>query len=124
MPAKRISDCGPAIHEVTNLISEQLASSRGARNNSPLNCLAIIIMVLFLGMVSFQVAENINEKFTVSDQEAKTCLIDFQTKLCNPLELSEECKGLYSCIQKEGEDETGIGEKTKFLMETSLKELQ
>ena len=37
----------------------------------------------------------------VTETAAKSCLVDFQEKNCNPLQLSGQCVELYLCIQKE-----------------------
>ena len=124
MPAKKFPDCSPAIQEVTNLISNQLANSSSGKP-SPLNCLTIIVILMFVGMVSFQVATSMEEKFTVTDNEAKSCLMDFQSKNCNALDLDGDCQKLFSCIQREeGKDEEGVGTKLKYLFSVSLKELK
>ena len=124
MPVKKIPDCTPAIQEVTTLISNQLANSSHGKS-SPLNCMTIIVVLIFIGMVSFEVATSMEEKFTVTDNEAKSCLMDFQSKNCNALDLDGECQKLFSCIQREeGKDQEGVGTKIKYLFSVSLKELK
>ena len=123
MPVKKFSDCTPALQEVTNLISNQLANAPEG-NTSPINLLALTVIIIFFGMITFQVSASMDEKFTVTDKEAKSCLLDFQTKNCDALDLDGECQRLFSCIQKEeGKEDKGIGTKMKHLIAVSLKEL-
>ena len=64
-------------------------------------CVIIIVLIAFSIDVAYETAADMNEKFSISESQSKTCLIDFQKMSCNPLNLTERCDKLLNCVQME-----------------------
>jgi len=62
------------------------------------------------------------KEFTITDTQSRTCLMDFQAKKCNPLDLKGECEAIYDCVKKE--DNSTTGEKVVSLADNFFSEIQ
>ncbi len=72
------------------------------RNKMPLVYYIIIIVIVLFGInVGYETYEDMRNKFSVSEGQSKTCIIDFQKSNCNPLALTESCEKILDCVQKE-----------------------
>lgn len=63
------------------------------------------------------------QQFTVSEEDSKKCLVDFQKRNCNALRLDGgECSQLYNCVQKQ--KEAGIIIKSWSFVTISVNEIK
>ena len=60
----------------------------------------MIILAIFAVNISYETYGDMNTKFTITDNQSRNCLVDFQQKNCNPLKLTEECEEIFECVQK------------------------
>jgi hypothetical protein len=75
---------------------------REAKHRFPLPYYVIIIsVVLFALNVGYETYEDMVSKFSVTESQSKTCILDFQKNNCNPLSLTEPCEKILDCVQKE-----------------------
>ena len=73
-----------------------------AKNKFPLPYYVIIIsVVLFAFNVGYETYEDMTSKFSVTESQSKTCILDFQKNNCNPLNLTEPCEKILDCVQKD-----------------------
>ena len=73
-----------------------------ARNRMPLAYYVIIIVFVLFGInVGVETYEDMDSKFSVTDSQSKTCILDFQKSNCNPLNLTEPCEKILDCVQKD-----------------------
>ena len=82
-------------------------------------------MVLFVYMcvLGYKVYNGMESQFSVTEDESKKCLVDFQKKNCNALRLDgAECSQLYSCVQKQ--KDAGIVIKSWSLVTISVNEIK
>lgn len=60
-----------------------------AKKGLPLPYYVIIIsLVLFALNVGYETYEDMVSKFSVTESQSKTCILDFQKNSCNPLNLT------------------------------------
>ena len=68
----------------------------------PLTSYVIIIVIVLFGInVGYETYEDMDDKFSISDSQSKTCIIDFQKNNCNPLNLTASCEKILDCVQKD-----------------------
>ena len=82
----------------------------------------LLVLLLFGSSVCYQVYYDLEGDGTASDNAAKSCLVDFQDKNCNPLQLSGPCVELYLCIQKEKPN--GVISRTWAVITISIKTIK
>jgi len=66
-------------------------------------CAIIIVIVLFALNVGYETYEDMDDKFSVTDSQSKTCILDFQKNNCNPLNLTSPCEKILDCVQKDSQ---------------------
>lgn len=59
-----------------------------------------LVLAVFMGKVAYDVHQDVALRESEEDKEAKMCLVDFQSKSCNPLEMDTKCDRLYRCFNK------------------------
>jgi thioredoxin-related protein len=75
---------------------------REAKNRFSLPYYLIIISVfLFALTVGYETYEDMIRKFSVTESQSKTSILDFQKNSCNPFNLTEPCEKILDCVQKE-----------------------
>jgi hypothetical protein len=73
-----------------------------ARHRMPLAYYVIMIAIVLFGInVGYETYEDMDNQFSVTDSQSKTCIIDFQKNSCNPLNLTESCEKILDCVQKD-----------------------
>jgi hypothetical protein len=73
-----------------------------ARDKMPLTYYLIIIVIVLFGInVGYEIYEDMDNKFSVTDSQSKTCIIEFQKNSCNPLSLTQSCEKILDCMQKD-----------------------
>lgn len=101
MPAKK---CLLSPLDIKEYAYKQLDSPNKLQGCSLLNCILLLIMIIYGLSLSFSVYSEMSDKFQVTDEESKKCLVDFQKKNCNALKLDGEgdgdCLRLLSCVKK------------------------
>jgi hypothetical protein len=76
-----------------------------AHDRMPLAYQVIIVVIILFGInVGYEVYEDMSNKFSVTDSQSKTCMVDFQKSSCNPLSLSESCERLFECVQQDSNE--------------------
>ena len=95
---------------------------KNREGSTAVNIMVFLIIISYLGVFAYRVNSEMEEKFTVSDEDSKKCLVDFQERKCNALKLDAECSRLYSCVQKEKDE--GIVIKSWSLISVSANEVK
>lgn len=94
MPIKRAAQKGEAIENANNEVV--------ARNRMPMTYYAIIVVIVLFGInVCYETYEDMIAKFSVSESQSITCMVDFQKSNCNALSLTSACEKILDCFQKE-----------------------
>jgi hypothetical protein len=94
MPIKRAAQKVEAFENANGDIS--------ARNRMPLTYYAIIVVIVLFGInVCCETYEDMAAKFSVSESQSITCMVDFQKSSCNALSLTAACEKILDCVQKE-----------------------
>jgi len=55
--------------------------------------------------VTYEIYDDMNKKFSVSDPETKNCMMDFQKSNCNVQKMTEDCQRLFHCVQKDRQED-------------------
>ena len=96
---------------------KSLSSSLGL-----INVVVLLVLLLFGSSVCLQVYYDLEGDGAVTDNAAKSCLVDFQEQNCNPLQLAGQCVELYLCIQKEKPN--GVISRTWTIVTISIKTIK
>jgi hypothetical protein len=115
MPIKRVAGYVSSSTEIKEIALKEIEKYQHSKSTTSPSCYIIVIIIFFLIGVTFEVLDTMEEKFTVTDSQAKSCMMEFQTKQCSPLKLEGECASIYSCIQKE-EKEGIVTKSSSFLI--------
>lgn len=67
-------------------------------------CVIIIAIAFFALNVSYETYDDMSQKFSITDSQAKNCIVDFQKMGCKPLNLTAECTDILACVQKEDDN--------------------
>jgi hypothetical protein len=95
MPVKKLSE-----HLQT---TSQMQLENPQQNGHPTKVifgLIITILVLFVVNVGYETITDVQNKFVITENESKSCMIDFQTKKCDTLNLTADCSKILDCVQK------------------------
>ena len=104
MPIKKITEClSPSdIKDIKDFTSQQLGRANKSHRNFITSCLIFLILIVYMGVISYKIYTGMQQQFSVSEEDSKKCLVDFQKKNCNALRLDgAECSQLYDCVQKQ-----------------------
>lgn len=93
MPAKKAAQRTEGENEKNEVVARKRMSLA--------YCVIIIVIVLFVINFSYETYEDMGNKFSVTDRQSKSCMIDFQKSNCNALNLSETCEKILDCVQKD-----------------------
>lgn len=101
MPAKKTPTYQAFIEESTEgELGEKRV--RGKNMMHPLICWMVALIIIgFIFNISYQVYQDVDITKDTLKKAAKSCLIDFQEKSCNPMQLQGECLGLFECLKEE-----------------------
>jgi hypothetical protein len=101
MPAKKVVSfvTSPLEESKENSLSISEYSYSSSIPSFP-NLLILAIIIIFTISLSFEAFGKVNEQYSITDTQAKSCMLDFQDKHCNTLSMGEECSKIYKCIQK------------------------
>ena len=61
----------------------------------------IVVVVLFLLNVGSDTLKQVSAMEQVLTEQAKVCLAEFSKKSCDSLKLTDDCRRLLHCVQKE-----------------------
>jgi hypothetical protein len=125
MPIKKVTQCisgNNEMKEIKQITLNEIVKYQRANSTSVSNCIIAIIIIAFCITISADVFNNMEEKFTVSDKQAKACMVNFQETGCNPLKLDEKCGNLWDCVQKE--ETAGIITKSWSFFNFSVAEIK
>lgn len=89
------------IKRITPRQLEETQVNRAMKQLSMPYCMIILAIVFFALNVSYETYDDMRQKFSVTDAQAKNCIIDFQRMGCKPLNLTTECSNVLECVQKE-----------------------
>ena len=120
MPVKKIADVISAqdMKEFTNKLG-----GKKTHRNLLTSCLIFFVIFVYMCIVSYRVYNRMEDQFTVSEEESKKCLVDFQKRNCNALRLDgAECSQLYNCVQKQ--KDAGVVVKSWSLVTISVNEIK
>jgi hypothetical protein len=81
-------------------VSAELRNCSKATRLLSINHVIAIVILIFAVFVGVEVAEVMEDKYSISDSASKVCLMDFQNSGCNPHHLDTKCNELFNCIQK------------------------
>ena len=120
MPVKKIAEV------ISAQDMKELTSKLGAKKSEKsflTSLLIFLVIFMYICLVSYRVYNGMEDQFSVSEEESKKCLVDFQKKNCNALRLDGgECSQLYSCVQKQ--KEAGVVLKSWSLVTISVNEIK
>jgi hypothetical protein len=124
MPIRKITQSGASseMKEIKQITLSEIVKYQRANSTSPTNWIIAIIIIVFSLTICVQVFDSMDGHFTVSDIQAKKCMVDFQENSCNPLKLDGKCVELLSCIQKE--ENAGIVTKSWTFFNFSVTEIK
>ncbi len=104
-------------------VIEPYSSKRAARRSSPeadplsrcslINIAILSILILFLvlaGADSWTVVSTMEKSIS---EQSKVCLAEFTKKQCNSLDLTADCKKLFSCVQLQ--DQSAMASIIRYL---------
>ena len=60
----------------------------------------LVVFLIFGIYHSYQVWKHSSQEQEKLDKEGKSCLYEFKVKECNPINLSDDCKGLADFFKK------------------------
>lgn len=127
MPIRKASDyslSGSSFNgkdEIREVAIKEIKKYEEEQKTSSVNLCIVLIIIIFAIGVAYSVFSQMNEKFTITDKDAKTCLVDFQMNKCDALNLSDLCKDIYQCVQKEVP--AGILTKILFMVEVGYEKV-
>jgi len=101
---------------------EENQVDRAMKNLSVPYCVIIIAIAFFAINVSYETYDDMIQKFSITDIQAKNCIVDFQRMGCRPLNMTAECSNVFACVQKE--DDHQLPDKMFNFLDFVVEELQ
>ena len=117
-----MSECIPSSLDIKEFALNHM-NSKHSSGSSMSNWIAALIIIVYCFSVGLNINNEMNEKFSVTEEDSKKCLVDFQEKKCNAIKLDENCTKLFDCVQKKATDE-GLINKSWSLISISINEVK
>lgn len=101
MPAKKVVSfvSSPFMESKENTLNTHEDSYSSNIPSFP-NLLILGIIMIFTISLTLEAFAKVNDRYSITDTQAKSCMLDFQDKHCNTLSMGEECSKIYKCIQR------------------------